>query len=69
MNFVNMDLEVNKNPALGFSCIFMSTTQGNLKGESVVAAILRSCMKVSYCTSGSFPKLAKQARVFFSTKA
>ena len=25
--------------------------QGNLKGESVVAAILPSCMVVSYCTS------------------
>ena len=28
--------------------------QGNLKGESVVAAILPSRMEVSYCTSGFF---------------
>ena len=28
--------------------------QGNLKGESVVATILLSCMEVSYCTSGFF---------------
>ena len=28
--------------------------QGNLKGESVVAAILPSCMEASYCTSGFF---------------
>ena len=28
--------------------------QGNLKGESVVVAILPSCMEVSYCTSGFF---------------
>ena len=32
--------------------------QGNLKGESVVAAILPSRMKVSYCTSGFFSKLS-----------
>ena len=28
--------------------------QGNLKGESVVAAILPSRMETSYCTSGFF---------------
>ena len=28
--------------------------QGNLKGESVVAAILLSRMEASYCTSGFF---------------
>ena len=28
--------------------------QGNLKGESVVVAILPSHMEVSYCTSGFF---------------
>ena len=30
------------------------TVQGNLKGESVVAAILPSLMEVSYCTAGFF---------------
>ena len=29
-------------------------SQGNLKGESVVAAILPSRMEISYCTSGFF---------------
>ena len=29
-------------------------TQGNLKGDSVVAAILPSRMEVSYCTAGFF---------------
>ena len=32
----------------------MCKNQGNLKGESVVAAILPSRMEVSYCTSGFF---------------
>ena len=32
----------------------VSLDQGNLKGESVVAAILLSHMQVSYCTSGFF---------------
>ena len=36
------------------------SNQGNLKGESVVAAILLSCMEVSYCTFGFFvAKFAK----------
>ena len=34
--------------------------QGNLKGESVVAAILQSCMEVRYCTSGFFHSQACQ---------
>ena len=38
----------------------MYNDQGNLKGESFVAAILLSRMKASYCTSGFFvAKLAK----------
>ena len=32
----------------------ITCTQGNLKGESVAAAILPSCMEVSYCTSRFF---------------
>ena len=35
--------------------------QGNLKGESVVAATLQLCMEVSYCTSGFFCSQARQA--------
>ena len=38
-----------------------SVYQGNLKGESVVAAILPSCMEMSYCTSGFFHSSACQA--------
>ena len=34
--------------------IDITTNQGNLKGESVVAAILPSRMEVSYCTSRFF---------------
>ena len=36
--------------------------QGNFKGESVVAAILPSCMEVSYFTSGFF--VANPAKQF-----
>ena len=35
-------------------CPKVGCHQGNVKGESVVAAILPSRMGVSYCTSGSF---------------
>ena len=41
-------------------CVFnmqievLTLKEGNLKGESVVVAILPSCMEVSYCTSGFF---------------
>ena len=41
----------------------MLKTQGNLKGESVVAAILPSRMVVHYCTSGFFRSEARQASV------
>ena len=34
--------------------VVIKIIQGNLKGESVVVAILPSCMEVSYCTSGFF---------------
>ena len=40
----------------------LNLTQGNLKGGSVVAAILRSRLEVSYCTSGFF--VAKPANNF-----
>ena len=33
-------------------CVSLNFIQGNLKGESVVAAILPSRMEVRYCTSG-----------------
>ena len=33
---------------------YMFFKQGNFKGQSVVAAILSSCMQVIYCTSGFF---------------
>ena len=39
----------------------MCQSQGNLKEESVVVAILLSCMEVSYCTSGFFRSYARQA--------
>ena len=34
--------------------VYLRKNQGNLKGESVVAAILPPRMEVSYCTSGFF---------------
>ena len=34
--------------------LWVCSNQGNLKGESVVAAILESCMEQKYCTSGFF---------------
>ena len=36
------------------ACQFFGLEQGNFKGESVVVAILPSCMEASYCTSGFF---------------
>ena len=46
VNFLTGDVSI-----LGFT---LSVDQGNLKGESVLAAILPSHMEVSYCTSGFF---------------
>ena len=40
---------------------FLSRNQGNLKGESVMVAILPSRMEASYCISGFFCSLAHQA--------
>ena len=45
-----------------YNYLQMRTYQGNLKGESVVAAILSSSMEASYCTSGFF--VAKSANQF-----
>ena len=39
---------------MSWYCIWMICSQGSLKGESVVAAILSSRMEQSYCTSGFF---------------
>ena len=36
------------------------TKQGNLKGESVVAAIMPLCMEASYCTSRFLRSYARQ---------
>ena len=47
---------------LGSNVQTLSAHQGNLNGESVVAANLSSHMEVSYCTSGFF--IAKPAKQF-----
>ena len=49
-----------QNKAAIFYTYTTGSYQGNLKGESVVAAILLSGMEVSYCTSRFF--VAKPAR-------
>ena len=49
-NFINKQTESGVKHTSQFLC----STQGNLKGESIVTVILLSHMEASYCASGFF---------------